>query len=104
VLDTGASTRVGTTDITEHGTVVLNVNAGLDGAAQRVEHALAEFLVGRWGQGAGNSGPGSTGCWARGNGVGGRVRAALDTGWGNGCHGLGKVRVISQSADLVVDD
>jgi len=73
VLNAGTSTRVGTTDITEHGTVAVNVHAGLDGAAQRVEHALAEFLVGRWGQGAGDSGPGSTSCGARGDGVGRRV-------------------------------
>jgi hypothetical protein len=102
VLDTGAGTGVGTTDVAEHVTVVLSVHAGLDSAAQRVEHALAEFLVGRWGQGAGNSGPCSTSGWARGDGVGRRVRSAVDTGGGDSCHGLGKVAVISQSADLVV--
>ncbi|KAG9526665.1 carbohydrate-binding module family 43 protein, partial [Aureobasidium melanogenum] len=39
--------RVSTTDVTEHISVCLFINAGLDGTAQRVEHALAEFPISR---------------------------------------------------------
>lgn len=47
VCNTGAGARVSTTDVTEHISVCLFINAGLDGTAQRVEHALAEFPISR---------------------------------------------------------
>ena len=47
VCNTGTGVGVSTTDVTEHITVGLFVYAGLDGTAQRVEHALAEFPISR---------------------------------------------------------
>lgn len=96
MCNTIAGTRVSTTDVVEDIAVSVFISAGLDGAAQGVEHALAEFPmdwsavvcismervhgpVGTWRQRTGLGSPGSTNGWAGSNGVGRSVRGAVDT-------------------------
>lgn len=91
VLNTCTGIRVSTADVAEHVTVSFLLDAGLDGTAQRVEHAAAELLVGRWGKRRSLGLPVGCNCRAGSNGVRRSVGSAVDTGRRDGGHGLAQV-------------
>jgi len=98
--DSGAGIRVGTADIAEHVTVSLLLDARLDGTGQRVEHAAAELLVGRWGKRRSLGLPVGCNCWARSDGVRRGVGSAVDTGRRDSSHGLAQVTLKKMLAKI----